>query len=65
MEPTTYKSMADRIRNSRTLESLERCYWLMDELYYHGLITVAQLSRLDSIYVDTSAKLQPERFGSL
>ena len=63
MDSTTYKSMADRIRNSRTLEALERCYWMMDELYFHGLITVDQLSRLDSIYVETSAKLQAERFG--
>ncbi len=61
---SNYRSMAKRIRDCKDKKQLDKCEDSMTRLYYAGAFTVNQFMRLDSVLVDTHAKIQLEEEGA-
>ncbi len=54
---TNYSAMAARIRKASSVSDIARLESSVDRLYRAGVFTPNELGRLDSLLMDTNAKL--------
>ena len=55
---TNYELMEARIRKAKTRAYIDRLESSLDRLYFAGVFTPNELGRLDSLLMDTKAKIK-------
>jgi hypothetical protein len=59
MANTNFKSLSDKIRKAKTVKELQHLDMVSTNLYDLGLLTVSQLGRLDTTFIERKAEVQP------